>query len=99
MDRASLVMLVRFKTALPIEQAKQITKERMPQFRALEGLTQKFYLIDESAGEVAGLYFWRSEDDLAEFKESELRASIPGAYQIVGEPRVEVYKVFDELRE
>jgi hypothetical protein len=50
-------------------------------------------------GEYAGLYLWKSPEALAEFRDSELRASIAAAYQIEGEPRVEVYRVAKTLRE
>jgi heme-degrading monooxygenase HmoA len=77
----------------------RIMHERMPEFRALEGLQQKYYLEDPATGEYAGLYLWRSKEDLAEFSQSELRATIAKAYGVEGEPRVEVYAVMTPLRE
>ena len=72
---------------------------RIDQFRALPGLTQKYYLQDANSGEYAGLYLWESADALAEFRDSELRATIAEAYRTEGEPRVEVYQIFDVLRD
>lgn len=71
----------------------------MDDFRALEGLQQKYYLQDPETGEYAGLYLWRSPEDLNAFRQSELRASIGQAYQVVGEPRVEVYRLMMPLRD
>lgn len=77
----------------------RVMHERMPEFRAIEGLQQKYYLEDAESGEYAGLYLWRSPGDLAEFNESELRASIAEAYGVEGEPRIEVYSVLTPLRD
>jgi heme-degrading monooxygenase HmoA len=72
---------------------------RSKEFRALAGLQQKYYLQDPATGEIAGLYLWESQEALAAYRESELRASIAEAYQAEGEPRVEVYRVVKTLRD
>jgi hypothetical protein len=59
----------------------------------------KRFRTDLTTGEYAGLYLWKSPESLAEFRDSALRASIAAAYQIEGEPRVEVYRVAKTLRE
>lgn len=74
-------------------------RERMPEFRAIHGLQQKYDLEDPETGEYAGLYLWRSPADLAAFNESELRGSIAEAYGVEGEPRIEVYSVLEPLRD
>jgi len=99
MSRPALVLLVKFRTALSTEEAQQVIDSRIDQFRALDGLSQKYYLQDTETGEMAGLYLWDSAEALADFRESELRASIASAYQVVGEPRIEVFRIFDILRD
>lgn len=99
MSHPELVLLVRFKSPLTLDQVLEIVDKRAPEFRALAGLQQKYYLQDASSGEYAGLYLWSSAEPLDAFRESELRASIAAAYQVQDEPRVEVYNVFKTLRE
>jgi len=94
-----LVVLVRFKSALSIDEAQAVMEERAPEFRALRGLTQKYYLEDFDFGELAGLYMWYSADALETYRNSELRATIADAYRAEGEPRVEIYRVHKRLRE
>lgn len=94
-----MVMRVRFKSELALDQVKEIIEKRAPEFKALAGLRQKYYLQDVVSGEYAGLYVWDSAEALAEFRESELRATIAKAYQTRGEPDIEVYKVVKVLRE
>jgi heme-degrading monooxygenase HmoA len=99
MTRPSVVLLVRFKSSLSLGEITRIAEERAPEFQALEGLRQKYYLQDATSGEYAGLYFWDSPESLAAYRDSELRASITKAYQTHGEPRVEVYEVLKSLRD
>jgi heme-degrading monooxygenase HmoA len=99
MSQPALILLVRFRTKLSLDEVMEIANRRMPQFRALAGLQQKYYMEDVEAGEIAGLYLWESPEALAEYRESELRATIASEYQVEGQPRVEVYRVVAPLRE
>lgn len=99
MAHPAFVLLVRFKSALSLDEVIEVVNRRIDDFRALGGLTQKYYLHDTASGEYAGLYLWDSADALDEFRDSELRASIADAYQTIGPPRVELYKVFETLRD
>jgi heme-degrading monooxygenase HmoA len=99
MAKPKLVLLVKFKSRLTAEEVRQVVDSRIGDFRALPGLKQKYYLEDSDTGELAGLYFWDSAEALSEYAQSELRASIAAAYQAEGEPRVEVFDVFDVLRD
>ena len=99
MIQPALILLVRFRSALPFDEITEVMEERAPEFRALDGLQQKYYLQDPSTGEVAGLYLWESAEAFDEYKNSELRATIGRAYQAEGEPRVEVYRVLMPLRD
>ncbi|HZL92418.1 MAG TPA: hypothetical protein VFB99_02200, partial [Vicinamibacterales bacterium] len=75
LSRPTHVLLVKFESALPPEEIRKVVDSRIDQFRAFEGLTQKYYLQDPTSGEYAGLNFWESADALAEFRASELRSS------------------------
>ncbi len=99
MNEPVLVLLVRFTSPLKLDEVMKVVEERAPEFRALAGLQQKYYLQDAATGEYAGLYLWDSPEALGAYRESELRASIARAYQAEGEPRVDVYRVFKTLRE
>lgn len=99
MSHPALVLSVKFKSGLPPEEIEKVIEARIDDFRALEGLTQKYYLEDAETGEISGLYFWESEQAFTDYRNSELKASIASAYQTIGEPRVEVFKVTRPLRD
>lgn len=99
MSQPVLMLLVRFRSSLPYDEIVKVVEERAPEFAALAGLQQKYYLHDPASGEIGGLYLWESPGALAEYRESELRATIAEAYQAIDEPRVEVYQVIRTLRD
>ena len=99
MTQPALIVLVRFHSPLSLDEVMAVARERAPDFRALRGLQQKYYVQDAESGEYGGLYLWESADALAEYRESELRATIGTAYQTAGEPRVEVLRVIEPLRD
>lgn len=98
MNTPELVLHVRFRSDLSLEEVTAVMEERAPEFAALDGLIQKYYLQDARTGEYAGLYLWASEETFAAYRDSALRASIAAAYRTEGEPRIEVYRVLRPLR-
>jgi len=99
MINPQVVLLVKFKSLLSIEEVREVAEARSPEFRKLDGLQQKYYLQDAATGEIAGLYLWESKEALDDYRKSALRASIAAAYKVEGEPRVEVFEVLMPLRE
>ena len=93
-----VIQAVKFKSGLTDAEVRQTMEERAPQFRALPGLVQKYYLRDVETGEYSGMYFWDSDQSLGEFRKSELARTIPIAYKVIGQPRVETYEVIFPLR-
>ena len=93
-----VLLIVRFKSSLSPDELEKRYKERLPEFQALPGLLQKYYLHDPSSDEWGGLYLWDSQESLDEFMASDLRESIPETYLFVGKPRIETPTVIDTLR-
>jgi len=93
-----VLLFVRFKSSLPYEEVERRYKERLPQFQALPGLLQKYYVYDPVSNEWGGVYFWDSQESLEEYMAGGLRKSIPEAYQIEGTPRIETVSVIETLR-
>ncbi len=94
-----IVQFVRLKSALNEGVLLERAREREPQFRAIPGLLQKYYVKMEAPGTYGGIYIWDSRESLMSFKASELAASIPAAYEVIEAPDVEVIDVMFRLRE
>lgn len=99
MSHAEIVVRVRFSSDMPLEEVMAVAEARGPEFEALAGLKQKYYLQEVASGDYSGLYVWESAEAFEAFRDSELRASIARAYRAKGEPEIEVYRVFKILRE
>jgi heme-degrading monooxygenase HmoA len=98
MNRPALVVQVKFKSKLSLDEVMDVIHSRADDFRALPGLQQKYYLLDEATGEYGGLYFWDSAEAFSDYRDSALRSTIAAAYETMGEPRVEVNRVIMLLR-
>lgn len=95
----TIMLIVRgLKSELSREEFERRYKERLPQFRNVPGLIQKYYSCDESTGEWAGIYLWDSEESLSKYLDSDLRKSIQTAYELTEPPRVERFPIVDVLR-
>ena len=94
-----IMQIVKLNTALTEEELLVVARERAPQFRALSGLVQKYYVRLQGEGEFAGVYLFDSMDSLNAFRESDLASSIPSAYQLTEPPTIEVGEVLFPLRD
>jgi heme-degrading monooxygenase HmoA len=90
--------MVKFKSALSMEELQRRYRERMPDFRSLPGLVQKYYVHDPATDEVGGLYLWDSEESLQAYLASDLRKTIAAVYEVQGQPVVQRLSVLDVLR-
>lgn len=99
MSHPTHAVQVRLRSSLSHDEIMKVINERAPEFRALEGLEQKYYLHDPETGEYGGFYVWRSIDDVVKYRESDLAASIAAAYQGVGAPEVTVFEILMPLRD
>jgi hypothetical protein len=90
------ILFVRARSTLDPADLERRLLERRPRFLEVPGLVQKIYGRDESTGAICGIYFFDSQDALADFRESELAKTIATAYE-VSEIRLETYEVLYPL--
>ena len=95
----TIMVMVRLKTNLSKEEMLKRAHEREPQFKALPGLVQKYYIELGTPGEYGGVYVWDSAESLKAFRESELAATIPKAYDAIEPPSIEVVDIMFQLRD
>jgi heme-degrading monooxygenase HmoA len=98
-DGGKIIQIIKLKTALSEEEVLKIAKEREEQFQAIPGLLQKYYVRMGTPGEFGGIYIWDSTESLKAYRESDLAASIPSAYQLIEPPNIEILDVLFQLRE
>jgi heme-degrading monooxygenase HmoA len=94
-----IIQIVKFKSALSYDKVQKVAKERRAQFQSIPGLLQKYYARVGQPSQYAGIYLWDSMESLNSYLESDLAASIPEAYKVLGPPDVEVFNTVFQLRE
>ena len=94
-----IIQFIKLKSKLPEEDLLGKAREREPQFKAIPGLLQKYYVKIDDTGGYGGMYVWDSIESLKSFSASDLAKSIPAAYEIVEAPNVEIMDVLFQLRE
>ena len=93
------VLLVTFESGMEPDDVEAAVRERAEEFRALDGLVQKYYLRDEETDRWGGFYIFDSADSLSAYLDSDLKASIADAYAVEGEPDAETFELVFPLRE
>lgn len=76
-----VIHVVRFRSALPDERITELFHVRAPEYLAIPGLLQKYYLRFRS-GEYGGVYVWESAASMERFMASELARSICDVYHV-----------------
>ena len=92
------MLIVKARTVLSEEEFLKIAKEREPQFAAIPGLIQKYYINTKIEGEFGGVYVWDSMESLKKYKESELASTIAKAYKTIEPPSTEIIDILFALR-
>ncbi len=94
-----IIQTIHFKSRFSEEAVMRIAREREPQFQAIPGLLQKYYIKPRAEYHFGGIYVWDSMESLNIYRASELAASIPSAYGVIGSPKIEIVDVLFQLRE
>lgn len=94
-----ILQMIKLKSSLPEEELMHRAKEREPQFKAIPGLLQKYYVKLDDPGHYGGVYIWDSKESLVAYRESDLAKSIAKAYEVVEPPTIEVMNVLFQLRD
>ncbi|WP_455197935.1 hypothetical protein [Kaarinaea lacus] len=94
-----IVQTVKFETSLSEDELVTVAKDRLDEYLATPGLIEKFYCKYAEPNTYGGVLIWDSMESLKAFSETELAATIPDAYKVVGAPKVEVINSMFELRD
>ena len=76
-----VIHIVRFRSALSDEQITELFRVRSPEYLAIPGLLQKYYLRFHT-GEYGGVYVWDSAASMDRFFASDLARSICDVYRV-----------------
>ncbi|MFW9799798.1 MAG: YdhR family protein [Candidatus Thorarchaeota archaeon] len=93
------LLIFLFKSGLPLEEIKKVSEQRTDRYLQVEGLIQKYYVLDESTDRAGGVFVFDSKENLVAFRESELAMSTGEAYKFLDAPHTRVLEIAKVLRE
>lgn len=93
-----ILQIIKLKSNLPEEELLRKAREREPQFKAIPGLVQKYYVKTGEPGQYGGIYVWDSLESLQSYQKSDLAKSIPEAYEVIEAPNIEIMDILFQLR-
>ena len=93
------ILLIKFHSGLAHDDVIRNLKERLPLFRAVPGLIQKYYARETATGDYVGVYLFESEQALRDYRASEVARGMPGIYQVQGTPRIEEFEMLFPMNE
>ena len=94
-----IIQIIKFESALSEDEVLKVAEDRADHFRALPGLIQKYYVTRDQPNHYGGVYIWDSMESLVAYRKTDLAASIPKAYSVVGAPQIEILTSLFKLRE
>ena len=92
------ILLVKFHSGLSHDDVVRNLEERLPLFRAVPGLIQKYYAREAGTGDYVGVYLFDSEQALRDTQASEMARGIPGLYQLQGSSKFQAEIHFASVR-
>lgn len=92
------VQIVRFTSTAPREKILGTAVGRKPEFEAMPGLVQKYYVEYDEPNTYGGIYIWESKAAMGAFLQTDLFATIREAYEFAGPPEVTVVQGLFPLR-
>lgn len=93
-----LIHIVEFESALTFEEVLQVAKDRKPDYEAVPGLVQKYYVKSEQPNCYKGVMIWDNPSALQSFRETDLASTVGPSYAVIGAPQVSVSEVMFPLR-
>ena len=93
-----LIHTVEFESALTFDEVLQVAKDRKPDYEAVPGLIQKYYVKTGKPNRYQGVMIWDTPAALQAFRETTLASTVGPSYAVVGAPDVNVSEVMFPLR-
>ena len=91
------VLTFHFRSSLSYDDVMKLAESREDQYKDVRGLKQIVYMKDERINEYGSILFFDTEEDLNNFRSSELSRSLKEVYNLVGLPEIRIFDVIKQL--
>jgi hypothetical protein len=91
------VLTFHFRSNLSYDDVMKLAESREDQYKDVRGLKQIVYMKDERINQYGSILFFETDEDLNNFRSSELSRSLKEVYNIVGLPEIRIFDVIKQL--
>ncbi|AKU06750.1 MULTISPECIES: YdhR family protein [Haloferax] len=93
------IVFATFESELEHDAIEETMRQRAKQFRAVDGLVQKYFVHDRERDRYGACFIFDSEESRDAYFASDLSAGVGAAYAVKGEPAVTNAHLLFPLRE
>lgn len=76
------IVFIRYASELSAEEIDRLSQERSDNYRAMDGLLQKYYIHNEESDRFGGIYVFDSSQSADALFESDINASLRDVYSV-----------------
>ncbi len=91
------VLIFHFRSNLSFDEVMEKAEAREKQYMNVPGLNQIVYMKDERTDQYGSILFFDDEEDLNEFRVSNLARTLKEVYSSVGSPEIRIFDVIKQL--
>ncbi len=91
------VLTFHFRSNLSYDDVMKLAESRENQYKDVKGLTQIVYMKDERIDQYGSILFFDTDENLNNFRTSELSRSLKEVYNLVGLPEIRIFDVIKQL--
>ena len=91
------VLTFHFRSNLSFDEVMEKAEAREKQYMNVPGMNQIVYMKDERTDQYGSILFFDDEEDLNEFRVSNLARTLKEVYQSVGPPEIRIFDVIKKL--
>ncbi len=91
------VLTFHFRSSKSFDEVMKLAESREKQYGEVPGLSQIVYMKDERIDQYGSILFFDTEEDLNNFRTSNLAKTLKEVYHISGTPEIRIFDVIKQL--
>ncbi|NPD88743.1 MAG: hypothetical protein HGN29_08455 [Asgard group archaeon] len=91
------ILMMLFRSKKSFDEMIKLSETREDLYKKVPGLLQIVYMKDERTNQAGGILFFDNEDDLNNYRVSDLAKSIPEFYHLIQPPELQIFDLIKQV--